>query len=62
MLVNHPILTKLMCVALVVAVMFPTGRMLFPMIGQEIGETPYGAIEGLLSASLGFGLYTAFFS
>jgi hypothetical protein len=50
-----------MCVALIVAVVFPLGRMLFPLIGHDIGETPFGAIEAVLSTSLGFGLYAALF-
>jgi hypothetical protein len=62
MLANHPILTKLLCVGLVVAVMFPSGRLLFPLIGNGIGATPFGAIEAVVSTSLGYGLYAAFFS
>lgn len=61
MIANHPFLTKLLCVALVVAVMFPVGRMLFPVIGSDIGTTPFGAIEAVLSATLGYGLYAALF-
>jgi len=55
------LVNRLMCVALIVAVVFPLGRMLFPMIGHMIGETPFSAIEAVLSTSLGFGLYAALF-
>ena len=61
MLNKYPVITKLVCVALVVSVVFPVGQMMFPMIGHEIGETPFGAIEAVLSTSLGFGLYAALF-
>ena len=58
---NSSLLNRLMCVALIVAVVFPLGRMLFPLIGTDIGETPFGAIEAVVSTSLGFGLYAALF-
>jgi hypothetical protein len=61
MLDKYPVITKLVCVALVVSFVFPAGQMLFPMIGDEIGATPYGAIEAVLSTSLGFGLYSVLF-
>ena len=61
MLNKYPFITKLICVGLVVSFVFPAGQMLFPLIGQEIGAAPYGAIEAVLSTSLGFGLYAALF-
>ena len=56
------LINRLMCVALIVAVVFPLGRLVFPMIGHDIGETPFGAIEAVVSTSLGFGLYAILFS
>ena len=61
MLNKYPVITKLTCVALVVSFVFPAGQMLFPVIGHEIGEAPYGLIEAVLSTSLGFGIYAALF-
>jgi len=61
MLNKYPVITKLVCVALVVSVVFPAGQLLFPVIGHSIGETPFGAIEAVLSTSAGFGLYAALF-
>jgi hypothetical protein len=58
---EHPLVTKILCIALVVSVIFPAGRMLFPLIGHEIGQTPFGAIEAVLSTTLGFGLYAVMF-
>jgi hypothetical protein len=62
MLDKYPLITKLICVALVVSVVFPGGQMLFPVIGHSIGETPFGAIEAVVSTSLGFGLYAVLFT
>jgi hypothetical protein len=59
---NQNLINRLMCVALIVAIVFPLGRMLFPIVGHDIGETPFGAIEAVLSTTLGFGLYAALFS
>ena len=58
---DHPVINRLMCVALVVSLIFPAGRMLFPLIAHDIGTTPFGAIEAVVSTSLGFGLYVALF-
>ncbi|HYS48186.1 MAG TPA: hypothetical protein VEM36_05335 [Xanthobacteraceae bacterium] len=58
---HKPIVLKLMCVALVASLMFPLGRMIYPYIAHEIGDLPFGAIQAVLSATLGFGLYAVFF-
>jgi hypothetical protein len=61
MLNKYPLITKVVCVALVVTVIFPAGQALFPVISHAIGETPFSAIEAVLSTSLGFGLYAILF-
>jgi hypothetical protein len=33
----------------------------FPYIADEIGGTPFKALEAMVSATLGLGLYTALF-
>ena len=58
---EKPLLLKLMCVALVASVIFPLGRMVYPLVAQDIGDIPYGAIQAVLSASVGFGIYAALF-
>lgn len=58
---NKPIVIKLLCVALVASIVFPLGRAVFPYVAHEIGDLQFGAIEAVLSATLGFGLYAAFF-
>ena len=60
---------RLACVALVVSVVFPLGRILFPYVGAEFGILQFtfyaGArlvqLEAVLSTTVGFGIYTAFF-
>ena len=52
---------RLACVALVVTVVFPLGRVLFPYLGGELGAMQFSALEAVLSTTVGFGLYTAFF-
>ena len=59
---SNSLVNRLLCVALVVAVIFPLGRFVFPMIGHDIGETPFGAIEAVVSTTLGFGLYAILFT
>ncbi len=52
---------RVACVALVVSVMFPLGRMLFPYVGGELGAMQFSALEAVVSTTLGFGIYSAFF-
>jgi hypothetical protein len=58
---RHPIVIRVMCVALIAALMVPVGRALFPYVGTEIGELPFDTIEAVVSATLGFGVYAALF-
>jgi hypothetical protein len=58
---HHPIIDRLVCVAMVVTLVFPAGRMLFPLIAHDIGSTPFGAIEAVISTAVGFGLYETLF-
>jgi len=55
------IAARVACVALVVSVVFPLGRMLFPYVGAEFGVLQFSALEAVLSTTVGFGIYTAFF-
>jgi hypothetical protein len=52
---------RLACVALVVSIVFPLGRMVFPYMGAEFGVVQFAALEAVLSTTVGFGIYTAFF-
>ena len=56
-----PLITKLLCVALVATVMMPLGSEIYPYIEDMIGSLPFDAAEAMLSATMGFALYAAMF-
>jgi hypothetical protein len=56
-----PLITKLMCVALVACVMMPLGRDFYPYIEGAVGSLQFDAVEAVFSATLGFVLYAAMF-
>jgi len=59
-MLDRAVVTKLLCVALVAAIMLPVGRMLFPYVSQELTGIQFQAIEAVLSATVGFGIYSIF--
>jgi uncharacterized membrane protein len=58
---SHPVITKLLCVALVATVMLPLGRMVFPLVDSFVSGLEFDTIQAVLSATIGFGLYAAIF-
>jgi hypothetical protein len=58
---NRPIVNKLLCVAAVASIMLSLGRMVFPLVDGMVGGLQFDAIEAVLSATLGLGLYAAMF-
>ena len=54
------LIDKVACVALVAAVMFPVGQILFPHVAV-MGSAPFSAVEAVLSTGLGYGLYAVLF-
>ena len=58
---NHPIVNRLLCVAGVASLMLPLGRLLFPLVDGMVGGLQFDAVEAVLSATIGFGLYAAMF-
>ncbi len=57
---GQPIIIRLLCVALVAAVMVPVGRILFPYLGGDLSGVQFHTIEAVVSATLGFGIYGVF--
>jgi hypothetical protein len=57
-MIDRALIMKLMCVALVAAVMLPAGSMLFPYISGVLSGFQFQTIEAVVSASVGFGLFT----
>ena len=56
-----PLITKLLCVALVASVMMPVGRELYHYLESVIDGLKFDAAEAVLSATLGFALYAVMF-
>ena len=56
-MIDRSLVTKLMCVALVAAVMMPVGRALFPYVSGNLDGMQFQALEALVSAALGYGIY-----
>jgi hypothetical protein len=60
MMIDRPFIAKLLCIALVAAIMLPVGHFLFPFVSAELSGTQFHAIEAVLSATMGFGIYGMF--
>ena len=57
---DNAVVAKLLCVALVAAIVLPVGRILFPYVSHELTGIQFQAIEAVLSATVGFGIYSIF--
>jgi hypothetical protein len=57
----HPLVDRLACVALVACMMIPAGETLFPYVSGALNGLEFSAIEAVVSATLGFEIYAAFF-
>jgi hypothetical protein len=57
---NKDLLTKLLYVAFVASIMLPMGRILFPYVNHELTGMQFQAIEAVVSATVGFGIYSIF--
>ena len=42
---KHPIVTKLLCVALVASIMLPVGRMVFPFVETAVSGLEFDTIR-----------------
>jgi hypothetical protein len=57
---DRAVLTKLLYVAFVATLMLPIGHILFPYVSDELSGIQFQAIEAVVSATLGFGIYSVF--
>jgi len=55
-MIEKTLMTKLLCVALVAAVMLPAGHILFPYVSDMLSGIQFKAIEAVVSATVGFGI------
>jgi len=56
-----PLMTKLLCVAMVASVMMPVGREIYPYIAGMLDSMQFDAVEAVVSATLGFAIDAAMF-
>ncbi len=55
-MIDRALMTKLLCVALVAAVMLPAGHLIFPYVSDVMSGAQFQTIEAVLSATVGFGI------
>jgi hypothetical protein len=55
-MLDRPLMIRLMCVALVAAVMLPAGHILFPYVSHVLSGIQFQAVEAVVSATVGFGI------
>ena len=55
-MLDRAMLTRLLCVAVIAALMLPLGRLLFPYVSHELTGIQFQAIKAVVSATLGFGI------
>lgn len=58
---SRSVVIKLTCVALVFAVMLPLGDTLYPFVAPVMSGAGFEALEAVVSATLGFGIYAVLF-
>ena len=54
--IDRVLMTRLLCVALVAAIMLPAGHMLFPYVSHVLSGIQFQAMEAVVSAAVGFGI------
>jgi hypothetical protein len=59
-MIDRPLIVRLLCVALVAAVMLPVGRAIFPYLDTSMTGMQFHALEAVVSTTLGFGIFSIF--
>jgi hypothetical protein len=60
-MIRNPTITKILCVALVAALMLPIGGELYPYFELYTGAFGFDAAEAVVSATLGFFIHSVLF-
>ena len=55
-MIDRTLIVRLLCVAVVAAVMLPAGHVLFPYVSDVLSGMQFQAIEAVLSATVGFAI------
>ena len=53
---DRKLIVKLLCVALVAAVMMPAGHVLFPYLSDVVSSTQFHALEAIVSTTVRLGI------
>ncbi len=56
-MIDQGVILRILCVALVAAIMVPVGHLLFPYVSDVLSGTQFHALEAVVSATAGFGIY-----
>jgi hypothetical protein len=54
-----PILGRTLCAAAIAAVLMPVGAFVFALLPGWVGHLPFAVFEAAVSATLGFGIFSA---
>ena len=58
---NHSAVIKILCVAVIACIVLPLGRAVFPYVADFMDHMSFSAVEAVLSAVGGWGIYVALF-
>lgn len=56
-MIDRAFLMRLLCVGMVAAVMLPLGSVVFPYVSHALDGMQFQALEAVVSAALGYGIY-----
>ncbi len=59
-MIDQRLIAKILCVTLVAAVMMPLGHAFYPYVSGALSGMQFHALEAVLSATAGFGIYAMF--
>jgi hypothetical protein len=54
--IDRALMIRLLCVAVIAAIMLPAGHLFFPYVSDVLSGTQFQAIEAVVGATMGFGL------
>ena len=58
MIIDKVLISRLLCVAVVAAIMLPLGGQVFPYVSDILSGPQFHAIEAVVGATVGFGIST----
>jgi hypothetical protein len=58
--IDQQLIIRILCVALVAAIMLPVGHLLFPYVSHVLSGLQFQTLEAVVTTTLGFGIYALF--